>query len=235
VSEFIAPAIVGFVVLFVGVLVLGLLAEGRRSQACRALAEQLGLSYADHDKSYVSRYGFLKLLDTGSLRRVDNILKGQYKGYNVKAFDYQYQPEGARARSGGTGRTSRTYRCAVLLLEHERDFPEVHIFRKGLLSKLGGLVSDRNVPVPNREFEAAFCVRARDEDFARALCSDELMNYLLQHRDLTLEFKKHCIAMTFRRRLKVSRIADRLDQLVAIRECLPRELFQGDVPSPTFG
>jgi hypothetical protein len=233
VSGFIAPAIIGFFALFVVVLVLGFRAEGRRSKACRALAEQLRLGYADHDKSYVHRYGFLKPLDKGSLRRVDHILKGQYKGYNVKAFDYQYQPEGARARSGNT--TTRTNRRAVLLLEHERDFPEVHIFRKGLLSKLGSLVSDRNVPVPNHEFEAAFCVRARDEDFARALCSAELMDTLLQHRDLTLEFKKHCIAMTFRRRLKVRRIAERLDQLVAIRECLPRELFQGEVPSPTFG
>ena len=229
--EYAVPAVIGMVVLFVVVLVLGFIAESRRRKACRALAGELGLTYAEQARQYLSRYGFLKPLAKSANGRVDNVLRGQYKGYNVKAFDFQCELAGTRARAGTGAGPRRTFRYGIVLLEHERSFPEVHIFRKGLLSKLASLVCDREVAVPNREFEAAFCVRSRDEDFARALCSDELMRFLLEHRHLTLEFDRHCIAMRFRGRVRVSRIAERLDELVEVRKCLRKEPFQGTPPT----
>lgn len=227
--EYAAPIVIGMVVLFVVVLILAVVAERRRRKACRALAEELGLSYAEGAREYVNRYGFLKPIAKSAQGRVSNVLRGQYQGYNVKAFDFQCETASARAR---TSRPRRTYRYGLLILEHERSFPEVHIVRKGLLSKLGSLVCDREVAVPNTQFVSAFCVRSKHEDFARALCSDELMWFLLAHRDLTLEFGRHCIAMRFRGHLRVRRIAQRLRELVEIRKCLRKELFQASPPGP---
>jgi len=228
--EYAAPIVIGMVVLFVVVLVLAVVVERRRGKACRALAEELGLSYAEGAREYVNRYGFLKPIAKSTQGRVSNVLRGQYQGYNVKAFDFQCESASGLAGTGTQGRPRRTYRYGLLILEHERSFPEVHIFRKGLLSKLGSLVCDREVAVPNDQFASAFCVRSKHEDFARALCGDELMRFLLAHRDLTLEFDRHCIAMRFRGRLRVRRIAQRLRELVEIRKCLRKELFQADPP-----
>jgi hypothetical protein len=159
---------------------------------------------------------------------VSNVLRGQYQGYNVKVFDFQC--ESASTGTGKGGRPRQTYRYSLVILEHERSFPEVHIFRKGLLSRLGSLVCDREVAVSNPKFASAFCVRSKHEDFARALCSGQLMRFLLAHRDLTLEFDRHCIAMRFRGHLRVRRITQRLRELVEIRRCLRKELFHVDPP-----
>jgi hypothetical protein len=77
------------------------------------------------------------------------------------------------------------------------------------------------------EFSKAFCVRSRDRKFAYDICHTRMMEYLLAHRDLSLEIEGHCVALSFPRRLDIEEIPGRLRQLVEIRNLFPAYLYRG--------
>ncbi|MHC4331879.1 MAG: hypothetical protein ACYSWW_27565, partial [Planctomycetota bacterium] len=80
--------IVGFVVLFIVVLVAGILAAHKRREAMRTLATWLGLRFdPGKDRHLAKRYRFLNKLRRGSNRYAYNILSGSYKGSELTVFD----------------------------------------------------------------------------------------------------------------------------------------------------
>lgn len=69
-------------------------------------------------------------------------------------------------------------------------------------------------------------MRSTDKRFAYDICHAKMMEYLLAHRDLSIEVEDQCVAMSFDRCLDVNEIPLRLDQLIEIRELFPRYLYE---------
>jgi hypothetical protein len=206
-----------------GFAVLGWLQEKKRREAFQQVALELGLRYVGKDRSIGDRYGFLNALRQGDNRYAFNVLTGEHGGYPVQAFDYHYETHSTDSRGGGE--THHHY-LSFFILEQERSFPELRIYPEGLLSKLGQMLGFDDIDFESSEFSRALAVRSRDRKFAYDICHPRMMEYLLEHRDLSLEIEGRCVAMSFDRRLKPEDIPARLQQLIEIRRLFPEYLYR---------
>ena len=200
----------------------GYLQEQKRREAFQAMAAQLGMSYAEKDYSLATRYQFLDALRKGENRYAFNILDGQFEGCPARAFDYHYETH--HTDSKGHRHTQHHY-FSFFVIEQEKQFPELRIYPEGIFSKLGQMIGFEDIDFESLEFSKAFVVKSRDRKFAYDVCHTRMMEYLLAHRELSIEIEGKCIATSFGRRLKVEEIPDRLRQLVEIRKLFPQYLY----------
>ncbi|HLP24791.1 MAG TPA: hypothetical protein VK477_03875 [Acidobacteriota bacterium] len=206
----------------VGLMVLGRWVEHRRTEAMAAVATRLGLGFrADKDRDLASRLELLDKLDQGSNRYVFNCLDGEYEGEPVMIFDYHYETYSHSKH----GRRTQHHRFTVAMLVLPRTFPELLISPEGLLSKLAQAIGYEDIDFESAEFSRAFCVRSRDKKFAYDVCHGLMMEFLLRHRDLTIELDGNVLALLFEPRLEPLEIERRLHQLMELRRLLPAYLF----------
>ncbi len=206
----------------VGLILLGRWVARQRTEAMAALAAKLGLDFrADDDPDLAGRLEFLDKLNQGSNRYVSNCFDGEYQGEQVMAFDYHYE---TYSHSKG-GRHTHHHRFSVVMLVLPRTFPELLISPEGLLSKLAQAVGYEDIDFESAEFSRAFCVRSPDKKFAYDVCHGLMMEFLLRHRDLSIELDGNVLALLFDSRLEPDEIEGRLQELLEIRRLLPAYLF----------
>ena len=215
--------IAAVVLVIIGLAVLGWLQEKKRREAFQQLAADLGLHYMARDRSIADRYRFLNALRQGDNRCALNLLTGEYGGYPVQAFDFHYETHSTDSKGR---RQTQHHHFSFFVLEQERDFPELRIYPEGLLSRLGQTLGYDDIDFESSEFSRAFAVRSQDRKFAYDVCHARMMEYLLAHRDLSLEIEGRCVAMSFDRRLKPEEVPARLQQLVEIRNLFPEYLYR---------
>jgi hypothetical protein len=203
------------VALLIGLIVLvrilapfALAAAMRRRARLQALAEELGMEYAASDDTVGLRFWFLNLLMVRGSGTAYNLLSGRFEGHKVTAFDYP------RRRLMG---------CVVL--EHAKPLPELRIFPEEIYRELTWPLDPEHIDLESEEFSRAFRVVATDRKFAYAVCNPRVMEYLLAHRDMSIEIDGRCIALSFPHLLEAREIPERLRQLVEIRSLLPDYLF----------
>ncbi|MBM4036305.1 MAG: hypothetical protein FJ291_31605 [Planctomycetes bacterium] len=218
-------AIVAFIAIAIVAAVLGHLREKKRREAFATLARRLGLAFTPgRDTTLPLRYGFLDALRQGSNRYAFNILHGNHQGYPVAVFDYHYETHSTNSK--GQRQTHHHY-FSFFVLEQARNFPELRIYPEGFWQKLGQMIGFEDIDFESLEFSKAFCVRSKDRKFAYDVCHTRMMEYLLQHRDLSLEIENTAVALSFGKRLKPEEIPERLNQLVQIVNLFPEYLYRG--------
>jgi hypothetical protein len=211
------------VVLVIVVAILGHLQEKKRREAFLAIARRLELRYRDRDVTMDERYHFLDPLQQGSDRYAFNILEGTYRGYAVQAFDYHYETYSRDSK--GRRKTDHHY-FSYFILEQELSFPELRIYPETFFSKLGQMIGFDDIDFESAEFSRAFTVRSKDKRFAYDICNADMMQYLLRHRNLSLEIEGRCLALSFNARLQPHEVEANLDRLIAIREMFPEYLYR---------
>ncbi len=194
-----------------------------RREAFALLAAQLGMTYRDKDRTLPSAYHFLDALRQGSNRYAFNIIEGDYRGYRVKAFDYHYETHSTDSK--GRRQTHHHY-FSFFILEQPINFPELRIYPESFLGRLAQMVGFADIDFESVEFSKAFTVRARDKKFAYDVCHTRMMEFLLRHRDTSLELEGPCMAIRSARRLAPEQIVPMLDRLVEINGLLPEYLRQ---------
>jgi hypothetical protein len=224
IEEFMMPVLIfgAIAVLIVVGLIFGYLWEKRRREAFQKLASELGLEYRRRDPSIARRYKFLDKLRQGENRYAFNILRGMYEGYPVQVFDYHYETYSRDSK--GRRQTDHHY-LSFFILEQEREFPELRIYPESWLSRIGQAIGFDDIDFESIEFSKAFVVRSTDKKFAYDVCHTRMMEYLLAHRELSIEIEQRCVSIGFDTRLKPELIPQRLRQLVEIRNLFPRYLY----------
>jgi hypothetical protein len=230
-------AIIGALVLyFIICSIRDALRERRRRRAFQRLAVELGLSYEARDDNLVEHLGLVHALRQGKRSRLYyilgappvpryafNVLSGSYAGFSVRAFDFFCDPE----RGSGKYLSEMDVHCInVLMVVEQKPFPAVLIYSRKRWMRLEQMVKLERVELEAAEFAHAFVVRAHDRKFAYDICHPRMMEYLLEHRDLSLEIEGRCVAMSFDRRLKPEDIPGRLQQLIEIRRLFPEYLYR---------
>lgn len=212
--------IVGFIAIFIVVLVFGVLAAGKRREAMRALAAKLGLSFEPgKDRHLARQYKFLDKLRRGSNRYASNILSGNYRGHGLILFDYHYQT--------GSGKDTHHYHISFFILHLPVSFPELVIGKEGFFSKIAQAVGYDDIDFESHEFSRKFCVRSKDKKFAYDVCNARMIEYLLANTDLNIEIEGGSLAISFDRRLSLDSIEPNLNRLLEIRSLMPQYLFSG--------
>jgi len=219
------PIILAFLAIAIVGAVLGHLWEKKRREAFAALAQRLGLAFSPgRETTLPVRYGFLDALRQGDNRYAFNILHGQFQGYPVLVFDYHYETHSTNSK--GHRQTHHHY-FSFFVLEQAREFPELRIYPEGLWQKFGQMLGFEDIDFESLEFSKAFCVRSKDRKFAYDVCHTRMMEYLLQHRDLSIEIELTAVSLSFGKRLKPEEVTERLNQLVQIVNLFPEYLYRG--------
>lgn len=213
-------AVVG---LIIALVIFGALAAKKRREELAALALRLGLTYAaDKDHSFDDRFGFLNALARGSNRYAYNILSGVYQGHEVLVFDYHYETHSTDSKGR---RQTHHHHFSFFILMLPQSFPELSITREGFLSKIAQAFGYDDIDLESAEFSRAFCVRSKDKKFAYDVCNGQMMEYLLAHRDLSIEIEDRALALAFGKCLAAPEIEMNLGRLLEIRSRLPEYLF----------
>jgi hypothetical protein len=212
--------IVGFIAIFILVLVAGIIAARKRREAMRALAAKLGLRFEPGKDRYLAkRYKFLDKLRRGSNRYAYNILSGKYQGHELTVFDYHYQT--------GSGKNTHHHHFSFFVLHLLASFPELVIGPEHIFSKIAQAVGYDDIDFESHEFSRKFCVRSGDKKFAYDVCNARMIEYLLSNSDLSIEIEGSSLAISFNRRLAPDRIEPNLNRLIEIRSLMPEYLFSG--------
>ena len=212
--------IIGFVAIFIIVLVLGYISSLKRREAMAAVAAKLGLQFTPHKDRYMAkRYNFLDKLRRGRDRYAYNVLSGRYQEHEVLIFDYHYKT--------GSGKNTHHYHFSFFILQLPVSLPELIIGPEGIFSKIAQAVGYDDIDFESHEFSRKFCVRSRDKKFAYDVCNARMIEYLLSNTDLSIEIEDRALAISFNSRLAPDKIEPNLNRLVNIRSLLPDYLFTG--------
>lgn len=204
-------------------VIMGAAAARKRREELAALAARLGLSYrGDNDHSLTDQFEFLDALARGSNRYAYNILSGLYQGHEVLVFDYHYETHSTDSKGR---RQTHHHHFSFFILTLSQSFPELRITREGFLSKIAQAFGYDDIDLESAEFSRAFCVRSKNKKFAYDVCHARMMEYLLAHRDLSIELEGHALALAFGKCLSASEIEMNLGRLFEIRSRLPEYLF----------
>ena len=212
--------IVGFIAIFIVVLVAGFISARKRREAMFALAAKLGLRFdPSRDRSLARRYKFLDKLRRGSNRYAYNTLSGNYREHDIMAFDFHYQT--------GSGKNTHHHHFSFFITHLTAPFPELVIGPEGVFSKIAQAVGYDDIDFESHEFSSKFCVRSSDKKFAYDFCNARMIEYLLSNRDFSIEVEGNVLAISFNRRLSPEEIEPNLNRLVAVRSLMPDYLFSG--------
>lgn len=212
--------IVGFVAIFIIVLVVGYISSLKRREAMAAVAMKLGLQFMPGKDRYMpKRYRFLDKLRQGSSRYAFNVLSGSYQEHEVLLFDYHYKT--------GSGKNTHHHYLSFFILHLQVSFPELIIGPEGIFSKIAQAVGYDDIDFESHEFSRKFCVRSKDKKFAYDVCNARMIEYLLSNTDLSIEIEDKVLAISFNSRLAPEQIEPNLNRLNTVRSLLPDYLFTG--------
>ena len=212
--------VVGFIAIFIVILVAGFISARKRREAMFALAARLGLRFdQSKDRSLARRYKFLDKLRRGSHRYAYNTLSGSYQGHDIMVFDYHYQT--------GSGKNTHHHHFSFFIMHLTAAFPELVIGPEGVFSKIAQAVGYDDIDFESHEFSSKFCVRSADKKFAYDVCNAQMIEYLLSNRDFSIEIEGNVLAISFNRRLAPEAIEPNLNRLVTVRSLMPDYLFSG--------
>jgi hypothetical protein len=216
-----------FFLLIAGLIVAGIvysiLAAKKRRQEMADLAARLGLTFnPERDYDLAEQFEFLSKLRQGDNRYAYNILRGDYRGHTVLAFDYHFETHSTDSKGH---RHTHHHHLSFFMMFLPRQVPELTIVREGLFSKIAQAFGYDDIDFESAEFSRKFCVRSKDRRFAYDVCHARFMEYLLANDDLSLEFENRVVAFGFDRQLAPADIERNLNRLLEVRELLPAYLF----------
>jgi len=211
------------IICIVGAIVYSWYAAKKRREELFGLASKLGLGFSpgkNHDLA--ARYTFLDRLRKGSNRYASNIISGKYRDQDVVAFDYHYETHSTNSK--GHRQTHHHY-FSFFILALPKSFSELTIVKEGFLSKIAQAVGYDDIDFESHEFSRRFCVRCADKKFAYDICNAQMIEYLLDNRDLSIELESNALALAFDSRLSAQEIEHNLGRLLEVRERIPDYLF----------
>ncbi len=211
---------------FIQRLTTGFFSTGEREEAIQAIGKDLRLKYRARNAGLGKRYHFLDELRGGPGEprwRAYNILTGAYQGLYVKFFDCSKRGQHNDAEA----------RFSCFLYQHKQFFPEVRIHRRkaaGIdqyLSTISSSVVEMEIG-PTR-FRSDFVVKSNEPEFARLVCTEPLMYYLVGTKEGACEIERNVVCLRFPRRVEPNEISTNLDRLVRLREYIPKDYIPSAV------
>ena len=199
-------------------VVFAFVSSAKRRKEYQELAARLRMTYTPKDRALPREFKFLDGLRKGHSQYAANILTGQYREYPVMFFDYHY--------TTGSGKNQQHHTESFFMLKQERPWPELRIYPEGVFSKFGQMLGFDDIDFESLEFSKAFVVKSPNKKFAYDICHTRMMEFLLQHRDVSLEIEDRYLALSCNRALRPDQCTERLNLLIAVRELFPRYLYE---------
>ena len=156
---------------------------------------------------------FFQLFSRGKSRKVIYRGRGQYRGYSVEIFDYQYTTE--------SGRSRQTHYFTPLLVHTPWQLGKIIIRPEGFFDKLSALIGFNDIDLDFREFNKKFYVKSPDKKYAYDLLHVRAMEHLLEHSGITVETGGRSYLFYYDGKMNLREVPDFLDTGIEFAELLP--------------
>jgi hypothetical protein len=160
--------------------------EKARKAALAAYASGHGFQLTDRDDSLINRWGeSAHPFDDGFDKRCENIMRGLWDGRPATLFDYTYHTwETSTDSKGNTTRHKESHHVAITAVETERPYPALSVRPEGFLGRAWGRLTNSDIQLEWEDFNRAFTVNCPDRRFASDVLTPQMMETLMQDRDL---------------------------------------------------
>ena len=180
-----------FFIIAVAAIVIGLVLWGqqlaaKRRMALRNWAVARGLSFSGaSDYSMENAYPFFSCLTKGDNRYAYNVIKGDYQGRPVCAFDYHYQTYSSTPKGQ---RQTHHHQFSAVVPTTDVPLKPLSIRAETLFDKIGSFFGHEDINFESAEFSREFCVTSPDRRWAFDVLNQPSMEFLLAAPRFTLEF-----------------------------------------------
>jgi hypothetical protein len=176
------------VAIAVGAVYLSWYAAKKRREAFATLARRQGWSWVAEDDSWCRAFTGSPF-GVGHNRSATNVVTGTAETRRFVAFDYCYFT--TQSSTDGQGHTSShevIHEFGVVAVDTGVPLPGLQVTPEGMLGRLLGRLTGRDIELESEEFNRAFTVTCPDRKFASDVLNPTLMEYLLGHRDTSFRF-----------------------------------------------
>jgi hypothetical protein len=198
-----------FLVLAVGAVVYGYLAAKKRREQLLAFATSRGWSYVPEQPLLVDRFTGPPF-GMGFGRRAYNVLFGKHDGRDLVSFDYEYKTQ----TSNGKQTTTTVHRFSVLGLSMGVIMPPLSVDPENFLDRFVGRLTGNDIDMESEDFNRAFTVSCPDRKFASDVLHPQMMEFLLQHRQLGWRFEQDSMLVI----AQGQRTPEQIDATIAVMD-----------------
>jgi hypothetical protein len=206
--------VVLFVFLAVGLIVYGLHQAKKRREEMAAYALSRGWRYEAHQPLLVDRFQGPPF-GIGDDREAGNAVYGQHEGRDFVSFDYAYET----TTGSGDDRRTTTHTFSVLALSMGVSLPTLTVDPENFLERFVGRITNSDIDLELEDFNRAFTVSCPDRKFASDVLHPQMMEFLLQHRDVGWRFERDSMLVVASGRRTIPQIDATLalmDQIAAL-------------------
>jgi len=112
----------------------------------------------------------------GDHRRATNVLRGDFRGRPMVAFDYSYQ---THSTDSNGHRSTTTHRYAICALGLPASVPTFELTPEGFLGRVGTVLGIQDIELESEDFNRRFRVRCDDPKLAYDVLPPRTMEALL--------------------------------------------------------
>jgi len=213
--------VVLFVFLVIGLIVYSFVQAKKRREEMAGYAMSRGWRYEAYQPLLVDRFQGAPF-GIGSDRNATNAVYGQHEGRDFVSFDYEYET------TTGSGKEQRTttHRFSVLALSMGVSLPTLTVDPENFLERFVGRLTNADIDLELEEFNRAFTVTCRDRKFASDVLHPQMMEFLLQHRDVGWRFERDSMLMVASGQRSVSQIDATLALMDQIADKIPEFVWK---------
>jgi hypothetical protein len=205
-----------FLALAVVVVVLSYLAAKKRREELASYAAAQGWRFEAEQPLLVDRFTGPPF-GLGFGRRAYNVLYGSHDGRDLVSFDYEYKTQ----TSDGKQTTTHVHVFSVLGLSMGVLMPPLSVDPENFLDRFVGRLTGNDIDLESDEFNRAFTVRCTDRKFASDVLHPQMMELLLQHRQLGWRFEQDSMLVIARGRRTAAQIEATIQVMDAITDLVP--------------
>jgi hypothetical protein len=187
----------GFVVLVVlfvfagiGLVVYSFVQAAKRRQELATYAVSRGWRYEAEQPMLVDRFAGPPF-GIGSDRHAGNAVYGQHDGRDFVSFDYEYET----SSGSGKDRRTTTHSFSIVALSMGVSLPSLRVDPENFIERVVGRVTNSDIDLELEDFNRAFTVTCPDRKFASDVLHPQMMEFLLQHRDIGWRFERDSMLM----------------------------------------
>jgi hypothetical protein len=187
----------GFVILVVlvvfagiGLVVYSIVQAAKRREAMAAYAVSRGWRYEAAQPLLVDRFDGPPF-GIGHGRSATNAVYGQHDGRDFVSLDYEYKT----TSGSGKDRRTTTHSLSIVALSMGVSLPSLRVDPENFLERIVGRLTNSDIELELEDFNRAFTVSCPDRKFASDVLNPQMMEFLLQHRDVGWRFERDSMLM----------------------------------------
>ncbi len=197
-ESFIPVVVVVVIGLIIAAVVYSSLQAKKRREDLARIAAGMNLQFDATDPfDIANRYANIGLLSAGHNRSAFNVLHGARGNYQVKAFDFLYYTTETSTDAQGHVRTrEESHNQSAVLFDLGVVLHPLFIRRENFFDKIAAAIGFDDINFESAEFSRKFFVKSSDKKFAYGVITPQMMEYLLEDAEWTLEIQGASILAT---------------------------------------